>query len=61
MKEYAVYDKEDNIITVGGSRHCAKSCGLTLGSFYTYRSKNIEGRNKYYIVEIEKSPTAEIS
>lgn len=54
--EYAVYDKENNIVFIGTSIQCAKYLGLRINSFYSRVSNlkrgKVNGRYKGTIVAI---------
>lgn len=54
--EYAVYDKDNNLVFIGTSIQCAKYLGLTMGSFYCRVSRiktgRFNGRYKGTIVAI---------
>lgn len=43
-KEYAVYDKEDNLLMIGTARECTEYLGLTIDSFYCRVSKLRTGK-----------------
>lgn len=56
-KEYAVYDKNDNVLVVGNTRECSKYLGIRTDSFKSEKSRQKTGksaRKKYLIVEIEE-------
>lgn len=49
MYYYTVYDKKDNVIASGNAAECAKTMGLTIGSFYCAVDRSAKGRNKKYV------------
>ena len=57
-KQYAVYDKQDNIVMVGNAQQCAKFMGIKLNSFYSQitRVKNgkIKSGREYNVYKVEE-------
>lgn len=55
-KEYAVYDKEENLLMIGTAKECAKYLELTMESFYCRVSRlrcgKVNGKNKGKIIAL---------
>ena len=55
-KDYAVYNQNDELLTVGTLKECAIDLGIKYNSIIQYRlrqEKKKQSCNKYKIVEIE--------
>lgn len=46
LKEYAVYDAEDNFVFMGDSKKCADFMNMTLGSFKSHITRVKQGKIK---------------
>ncbi len=44
IKEYAVYNKKEEIVCIGTSIEVANYLGITLGSFYSRVTRNRNGK-----------------
>lgn len=57
-KQYAIYDKEENIVMVGNAQQCANFMGIKLNSFYSQitRVKNgkIKSGREYNVYKVEE-------
>lgn len=56
MKEYAIYDKFENLLMIGTSKECADYLGITIESFYCRVSRlrlgKVNGRKKGTVVAL---------
>ncbi len=52
--EYAVYDKEENLIMVGNSVEITEKLGITIGTFYSYVSRGDSSKSNYRIYLIKE-------
>lgn len=54
---YAIYDKNDNLLTTGNMHECCDYLGVTKSTFYVTLNKDLHNRrkriDKYRIVKVE--------
>ncbi len=58
INQYAIYDKDDNLLTVGNIQECCDYLEISRSTFYVTLNKDLHNRRKfiikYKIIKIEE-------